>query len=306
MKILSLGSLNIDRVYRIDRFVEAGETKAAESMMVNCGGKGLNQSIAAAKAGCEVFHAGLLGSDGQMLKDALSKSGVDVSLLLPYDGPSGHAIIEVDDHGQNRIILFGGSNRALTEQQVDHILESFGSQGVVLLQNEINLLPYIMEQAAARGLEVIFNAAPMGKEVLSYPLEKLRWLIVNEVEGKAIAECASEQEVIPALSSRYPQMGILLTLGKGGAILYDHGHQARIPSQQVKAVDTTAAGDTFIGYFLYGLLHQLPAAEMLQLATGASAIAVTRPGASISIPSRTEVEEALNQGVLKKLEVEEQ
>jgi len=305
MKILSLGSLNIDRVYRTDRFVEAGETKAAKSMMVNCGGKGLNQSIAAARAGCEVYHAGLLGSDGQMLKDALAEAGDDVSLLRPYDGPSGHAIIEVDDHGQNRIILFGGANRALTEQQVDGILDGFGSDGVVLLQNEINLLPYIMEKAAARGLEVIFNAAPMGSEVLSYPLEKLRWLIVNEVEGKAIAECESEQDVIPTLASRYPGMGILLTLGRDGAILHDQGHETRIPSQHVKAVDTTAAGDTFIGYFLYGLLNHLPAAEILQLATAASAIAVTRPGASISIPSRSEVEKKLADGELARLEVTE-
>lgn len=293
MRILNFGSLNIDYVYRVDQFVKPGETKAAESLHVNCGGKGLNQSIAAAKAGNLVLHAGLLGSDGKMLREQLIKNGVDVTLLEASPSVSGHAIIEVDEAAQNRILLYGGTNRMLTNEQITRTLDAFGTDGLVLLQNETNLVGTIMKEAKARGLQIAFNAAPMTAEVLSYPLELLDYLIVNEIEGRGIAGCAEEKDILPVLSKRLPDCCILLTLGERGALCHRGNETIFVGSCPVKAVDTTAAGDTFSGYFLYGMLNGLPLSETLRLATAASALCVTKIGASDSVPTRGELDRAL-------------
>lgn len=304
MRILNYGSMNIDNVYRVDRFVQPGETKATKSLMINCGGKGLNQSIAAARAGNTVLHAGLLGRDGQMLRDKLMQNGVDTSLLLPADTVSGHAIIEVDDAGQNRILLYGGANRALTKAQITRTLDAFDKEGLVLLQNETNLVDEIMQEAKKRGLLVAFNAAPIDEAVKDYPLELLDYLIVNENEGRAIAGCDRDEEILPILTARYPHCGILLTLGKRGALFMREGAGARIGACDVQAVDTTAAGDTFSGYFLYGMLNGVSIKESLRLATAASALCVTRPGASDSVPMRAEVDAAIQTGTLYVPEAE--
>ena len=303
MRILNFGSLNIDYVYRVDRFVEPGETKAAKSLLVNCGGKGLNQSIAAAKAGSAVLHAGLLGADGKMLSDQLVQCGVDVSLLTPSDSVSGHAIIEVDERAQNRILLYGGTNRMLTKEQIGRTLDAFDSRGLVLVQNETNLVGYIIDEAKARGLAVAFNAAPMGSEVRSYPLDKLDYLIVNEIEGREIAGCENEDDILPTLEKRLQGCCILLTLGTRGAICSCGGKQLFVGACDVRAVDTTAAGDTYTGYFLNGMLSGLPLEETLQRAAAASALCVTKNGASASIPTREELDGALKHGNIMLPEV---
>ncbi|MBQ7092585.1 MAG: ribokinase, partial [Clostridia bacterium] len=187
MNILNFGSLNIDYVYRVDTFLEAGETKLSKDLNLFCGGKGLNQSIAMARAGNTVYHAGLLGEDGQMLKDKLMDNGVKLDYLKPVSGKSGHAIIQVADSGQNCILLYGGTNQALTVEFIDSVLDSFGPDTMLLIQNELNLTDYIIEKAARRGIPVAMNAAPMDDKVLSYPIHKLTWLMVNEVEGRALS-----------------------------------------------------------------------------------------------------------------------
>lgn len=294
MRILNFGSLNIDYVYAVDAFLRPGETKAAANLMINCGGKGLNQSIAAAKAGNAVWHAGLLGDAAGMLRDKLVENGVDVGLLMPTAQPAGHAIIQVDESGQNCILLYGGTNRMLTKELVDNAFDVFTAEeksGLVLLQNETNLVPYIIEQAAARGLSVALNAAPMDASVKDYPLDQLTWLIVNEVEGGTLAGTEDEDAILPALHEKYPHCGVLLTLGAHGArCMEPNGRVTRCGSYRVRAVDTTAAGDTFTGYFLYGMLHGLSVPETLRLATTASALCVGRPGAADSVPEKAEVD----------------
>lgn len=298
MRILNFGSLNIDYVYRVDSFVLPGETKSSKSLMINCGGKGLNQSIAAAKAGNTVLHAALLGSDGDMLCSALKDNGVDVSLMQSSNEVSGHAIIQVDDAGQNCILLHGGTNQMFTKEYIDSTLDSFGSDGIVLLQNETNLVGYIIDKAHERGLQVALNAAPMNDTVLTYPLDKLTWLIVNEIEGACLAGCGSDDDILSALRERYPSCNILLTLGKRGAVCYRDGETTTMGSFNVNAVDTTAAGDTFTGYFLYGMLNNMDTAETLKLAAAASALCVCKPGASSSVPLMIEVQQALKRGEL--------
>lgn len=303
MPILNFGSLNIDHVYRVDNFVLPGETKHTRSYTVNSGGKGLNQSIAAARAGSQVFHAGIAGRDGGFLVEMLQSSGVNTSLMLHSDEVSGHAIIQVTDSGQNCILLYGGTNQMLTEDYVDQTLDEFGSEGFVLLQNETNLVGEIIEKAARKGLRVALNAAPYAENVITYPVNRLDWLIVNEVEGAGIVGGEADESLLQRLAERYPQTGVLLTLGSRGAQCFRNGHYARIGSCKVQAVDTTAAGDTFSGYFLSGVLEGLSLAETLRLATVASALCVQRPGAANSIPMRAEVEQVLKEGTLQVPEV---
>lgn len=304
MKILNFGSLNLDYVYDVDHFVLPGETMSSLDLFINCGGKGLNQSIAAAKAGNVVYHAGVVGSGGDMLVKELEKNGVDVSYMQTTDQPNGHAIIQVDQNGQNCIILYGGTNQMLTKEYIDATLDSFGKEGLVLLQNETNLVGYIIEEAHKKGLKTALNAAPMNEKVLGYPLDLLDWLIVNEVEGSQIAGCSPEDDILPVLKEKYPHCSILLTLGSRGACCFHNGETYIIPCHKVDVVDTTAAGDTFSGYFLYSMLNGGTVPEALQLASAASAIAIGKKGASDSVPLKADLEEALKNGVLKELAVE--
>lgn len=305
MDILNFGSLNIDYVYRVDTFLEAGETKLSKDLNLFCGGKGLNQSIAMARAGNTVYHAGLLGEDGQMLKDKLMENGVKLEYLKPVSGKSGHAIIQVADSGQNCILLYGGTNQELTREYIDSVLDCFGPDTMLLIQNELNLTDYIIRKAASRGIPVAMNAAPMDEKVLSYPIEKLTWLMVNEVEGRALAGVYQDEDIIPALVKRYPGVNVLLTLGHRGSICRYKGRTVACSAHRVQAVDTTAAGDTFNGYFLRGILSGLSVEKCLELATTASAICVTRSGASDSVPMANEVEEILAKDQLGMLHIRE-
>lgn len=289
MKVLNIGSCNIDYVYQVDHFVQPGETMDCLSMQAGCGGKGLNQSIAIAQAGAEVFHAGFIGPEGEFLRKKLEDKGVDTSLLRTCKGANGHAIIQVDRQGMNCILLYGGSNQQLTEEYVDSVLAQFSPGDILVLQNEINLIPYIMERAHAAGLRIAFNAAPYQETVRNYPLDKVTWLIVNEVEGGGLSGRSEPDDIARELRRLYPKTNLLLTLGKAGCIyLSDEGTFFQ-KACRVEAVDTTAAGDTFTGYFIKGICDGLPVTQTLRLATAASAIAVTRPGAADSVPTFEEV-----------------
>ena len=304
MKILNFGSLNMDYVYEVDHFVEPGETMSSNGLFVNCGGKGLNQSIAAAKAGNEVYHAGFVGKGGEALAEKLAENHVDISLLKETTENCGHAIIQVDENGQNCILLYGGTNQLYTKEYINETLDKFGNEGLVLLQNETNLVDYMIEESHKRGLKIAFNGAPMNEKVLEYPLELLDWLIVNEVEGRQIAGCEKDEEILPILKEKYPKGNILLTLGSRGAICYSQGETYKIGCHQVEVVDTTAAGDTFSGYFLYGILNGESISDSLLLATTASALAIGKKGASDSVPLKAEVDYVLRENKFGVLAVD--
>ena len=289
-KIVCLGSLNLDHVYRLDHFVRPGETLGSESYSVGCGGKGLNQSIALARAGAPVMHAGRIGHDGGILRSALEAAGVDVSLLVEGDVPTGHAIIQVDAKGENAIILYGGANRRITEVEIDAALDAVGD-GILLLQNEINSLGTILEKAHARGIRTAFNFAPFDPEdAKTLPLGLLSYLIVNEIEGAGVAGVAEPEAILRTLKERYPGCLVILTLGKAGAAFlgYD-GVMVPVPPCPAEVVDTTSAGDTFIGYLFAGLLEGMELKAAMELAGRASAITVSRAGAADSIPFRKEL-----------------
>ncbi len=289
MTILNFGSVNIDHVYRVAHLVRPGETIASRDYRQFSGGKGFNQSIALARAGAAVNHAGRIGADGVWLRDQLAEEGAGVGFLEVMDGPSGHAIIQVDAQGENAIILFGGANQTITPDDAGEILNHFGPGDWLLLQNEISSMREILQLAEERGLRVVFNPAPMGAEVLDYPLDGVSIFILNEIEGEAFTGASEPDAILTGMRRHFPTATVVLTLGADGAI-YDDGVQPiAVPAQKVEAVDTTAAGDTFIGYFLAGLNAGDTPQPALEGATRAAAICVPRPGAAPSIPRRGEV-----------------
>lgn len=293
MRVLNFGSLNLDYVYSVDHMVTPGETLASYSMNTFCGGKGLNQSIALAKAGVEVFHAGLIGEEGDLLLDTCKKGGVQVDYIRRVPGKSGHTIIQVDRNGQNCILLYGGANQSVTKEYVDEVLAHFEKGDLLLLQNEVNLLDYVIVRAYEKGMMIVLNPSPYNEKLEACDFGKISMFLLNEIEGAQVTGEEEPEKILEILKAKYPHAKVVLTLGKDGSIYQDQGKICRQGIYPVKTVDTTAAGDTFTGYFLSSIIRGMSVEAGLRLAAKASSIAVSRKGAAPSIPEREEVEQAL-------------
>lgn len=264
MKILSFGSLNIDYVYKVSHFVKKGETLSAEELNVYTGGKGLNQSIALSRAGMETYHAGAIGRDGLFLLDQLKEAGVNTDLVkILEDVRTGNAIIQNDEEGDNCIILFGGANQAISKEQVDEVFEHFKNEDYLLIQNQINY--FLLNEIEA--MQILDMEEP------------------KEIDGKYISGL---------LHQKFPEATIVLTLGSEGSVCISGDEYVEQSIYKVKTVDTTAAGDTYTGYFIAGILNGKTIKEAMDTASKASAIAVSRQGAAPSIPCLEEVEEYKN------------
>ena len=296
MKVLCFGSLNIDYTYKVPHFVKKGETLASERLQVFGGGKGLNQSVALAKAGTEVYHAGSIGQDGMFLLDMLKDAGANTDFVKILDTVrTGNAIIQNDKSGDNCIILYGGANQAITREQVDEVMSHFESGDYLVLQNEINELGYIVEKAHEKGMIIVLNPSPMNEKILALPLDVINYFILNEVEaaqilGKEDKGEESWEQIADDLLKKFPQATIVLTMGSEGSVFKNQKETVCQSIYKVQAVDTTAAGDTFSGYFIGGILGGLSAKEAMDQASKASAIAVTRKGAAPSILVLAEVQ----------------
>lgn len=294
MKVLNFGSLNLDYVYSVPHIVQPGETLSAYGREVFTGGKGLNQSIAMARAGVDVYHAGCIGPDGDSLVDVLRKEKVSTQYIRVVDVMSGHTVIQVNKEGQNCIIVYGGANREITKAQVDAAISDFEKGDILLLQNETNEIDYIIERAYDQGMRIFFNPSPYDPDTIpKLPLDKISVFVVNEIEGADLFEVKSVDDVIKRAAEKFPDSMILLTMGEEGSRFYDGKQQYEQQIFPVKALDTTAAGDTFLGYFIYGITKDEPMDIVLRRAATASAIAVSRNGAAPSIPTLKEVEEWL-------------
>ncbi|MBQ8072902.1 MAG: ribokinase [Clostridia bacterium] len=290
MKTLNYGSMNVDNVYDVDHIVRPGETINARGRHRNPGGKGLNQSIAVARAGGDIWHIGVLGADGDVLDQALTRNHIHTDYVKRVPGSSAHTMLQVDSGGQNSIIVFADDYITFTDAEMDEILSHFSPGDAVIFQNELDRSPVFMRKAADHGLTVIFNPSPMEESIFSYPLDRVSWFIVNEIEGAALSGEQDPEKILDAMAAKYPSAGVVLTLGSEGAWCMRGRERIFQPAFPVKAVDTTAAGDTFLGYFAAGMLSGEPLEQVLLRAAKASAIAVSRPGAADSIPAREEVE----------------
>ena len=290
MRIFVFGSLNIDHTYHVPHMLRTGETLSSTRYTKNVGGKGFNQAVALSRAGADVCFAGAIGADGTFLTDYLRETGVDISCVRLIDEPTGHAIIEVDREGRNAILLFGGANQKITDEMIAQTLEKAKPGDWILLQNEINGGDRIIRAAHEKGMQIILNPSPVSKALLGWPLELVSWLILNEVEGEDITGRQAPQEILDELLRRYPACRVVLTLGEKGSMYADANARHVQDICSCTAVDTTAAGDTFTGYFLQAAAQGKPIPYALRIAAQASAIAVSRPGAAASIPLAEEVQ----------------
>ena len=294
MKILSFGSMNIDNTYSVDEFVQPGETMTAKNLSKFCGGKGLNQSIALASAGADVAHFGCVGEDGDILLDMLKSRGVNTDSVIKIDNiTSGHAIIQVDSHGQNSILLYPGANRRMTPELIDRELEKYSCGDWLLIQNETNCLEYIIRAANKKGMKIAFNPSPMDGTVSTLPLELVDLFLVNEIEGAAVTGKEITEEITAEFEKLFPNAAVILTLGKKGSIFKSEKDMLFQPSYCVTVKDTTCAGDTYTGFFIANYIKGVSPQECMRIAAMASTVQISRDGAAIAIPTKQEVLNAL-------------
>ncbi|MFT2110019.1 ribokinase [Marinomonas sp. 2405UD68-3] len=293
MTVYNFGSINLDHLYKVHHFVRPGETMASEGYQMQLGGKGANQSIALAKANAPVRHVGAVHLDDKSVLDQLSSIGVDTSLIAQTKTPTGHAIIQLNKEAENAIILFAGANHTLSEEQVDGVIDHIAMNDWVLLQNETNQIDYIVKQAHKKGIPVAFNPAPMDVELTQSLMPFIRLLVVNEVEAMDLMQVATIDAAKELLQQQYPNLAILMTLGSEGVRYLCGEEEVYVPAFKVTPVDTTAAGDTFIGFCLAALMEKTSIEDALARACAASALCVTRLGAAPAIPSKQEVDDFL-------------
>ncbi len=293
MKILNFGSCNIDHVYKLDHIVVGGETADSESLERFPGGKGLNQSVAIARSGAEVFHAGCIGHDGMFLKEILDDAGANTKYLKIEDASTGHAIIQVDKHGENSIILYHGTNHMIDEDYIDSVFANFSKGDILLLQNEISNLDYIISKGYQKGFKIILNPSPITSAIARIDLSKIYMLILNEIEAFEITGEKEPEKIQEYFVKKSKNLKAVLTLGSKGSVYMGADSFTYHPAFKVDAIDTTAAGDTFTGYFISGMIQDMKITDILKYATGASALTVSRMGAASSIPVMDDVKEAL-------------
>ena len=295
MKILCFGSCNIDYVYSVNHICKPGETISAGELSLFPGGKGLNQAVALAKAGVDVYFAGCIGKDGEFLKTVLTDSGVDVRYLRQINEKTGHAIIQVDHSSENSIVIFSGANGCVTKEHINDVIKDFSSGDILLIQNEINNLPYLVDAAGKLGMHIYFNPSPLNEQIKDVDLKYIRCLIVNETESMQMTGSKEPNIVQEFIKTKYPHIEILLTLGKRGSVHITENRIIKQCAYKVESVDTTAAGDSYAGYYIAGISEDVSVKNAMDRASAASAIAVSRMGASSSIPTSIEVDKALSQ-----------
>ncbi|GHU17553.1 ribokinase [Spirochaetia bacterium] len=292
MKVLVFGSLNIDLIFSVDHIVRPGETISSSALEKSAGGKGANQAASLAKAGMEVYMAGKIGSDGKFLLELLQSYGVHTDHVAQYEGATGQALIQLDKNRQNAIVLFSGGNALIADDEINRTLEQFGPGDIVVLQNEINCTAELMRTAKKRGLKIYLNPSPYDEGISRLPLDLADVLFVNEIEGAALAALPQGTPfliILESLVKKFPHAEIILTAGKDGAFYGFNAIREKGDIIDLPVADTTAAGDTFTGYFIAARARDLPVREALAIACKASSIAVSRKGAMASIPFAEEV-----------------
>jgi ribokinase len=287
MTIFNLGSINADLVYRVPHLPKPGETLAALSLQRGLGGKGANMSVAAARAAARCVHIGGVGPDGAWAVERLTEYGVDTRHISTMDAVTGHAIIAVDDAGENSIILMPGANYVITDDQIASALNEATSADIFLTQNETNAQRRAVEMASALGLRIAYAAAPFDAVAVQAVLPLLDLLFLNAVEAQQLQEATRQGPM------DLPVRDVIVTMGGQGARWHntDTGQTQEFASVPVDPVDTTGAGDTFTGYVLVGLDRGMPMAQAIGQAMIAGAIMVTRPGTADVIPDLRDVQD---------------
>ncbi|PWE42682.1 ribokinase [Pseudomonas prosekii] len=297
-KVVVIGSLNMDLVTRAPRLPRGGETLIGQSFSTVSGGKGANQAVAAARLGAEVSMVGCIGSDayGQQLRNALLAEQIDCDAISIVDGSSGVALIVVDDNSQNAIVIVAGANGALTPGVIDRFDSVLQAADVIICQLEVPdaTVGHALKRGRELGKTVILNPAPASRPLPADWYAAIDYLIPNESEAAALSGLPVDSlETAETAATRLIGMGagkVIITLGAQGSLFADGQGFQHFPAPQVHAVDTTAAGDTFVGGFAAALASGQSEAEAIRFGQVAAALSVTRAGAQPSIPTLSDVQ----------------
>ncbi|MEN5029162.1 ribokinase [Pseudomonas sp. Ps21-P2] len=304
-KVVIVGSLNMDLVTRAPRLPRAGETLAGQSFVTVPGGKGANQAVAAARLGASVAMVGCVGDDayGEQLRTALLAEGIDCQAVTPVSGEStGVALIVVDDSSQNAIVIVAGGNGHVTASVVDSFDALLSGAEVIICQLEVPLdtVGHVLKRGHELGKTVILNPAPASGPL---PAEWFAWidyLIPNESEATALTGLpVNSTASADAAASALLKAGVskvIVTLGEQGALFASASRSEHFPAPKVQPVDTTAAGDTFVGGFAAALADGKSESDAIRFGQVAAALSVTRSGAQPSIPTFAEVQASAAQG----------
>lgn len=288
--LVLIGAVCIDRTYHVPRPARLGEAMRCLDFTENWGGKVLNQAVALACAGeSPIFHAKVGDRDRDSLFQFLESRRINGGYIRPAAGATNHGIIQMTDDGSTAIVGFASPAMCFSRTELDAILETLVPGDVLLLQNEVDNVPYLLAQAKARGCGTVLNPSPWDPQISGWPLESVDLLILNEDEGRAITGRDGADDILHILQSRWPETATALTLGSRGSIFQVHGQRILQPAYPATPVDTLGAGDTFAGYLLASLVHGFSISNALDLAARASAITVGRRGAAEAIPQREEV-----------------
>lgn len=285
MKILNFGSINKDFFYSVNDFVRPGETISSNGYNIKIGGKGLNQSVSISKAGVKVYHAGIINKEDTFIIDKLKSWKINCDNILLSDSPTGHAIIQVNKKGENSIIIHGGANHDFNLKSIKSILSKFETGDILLLQNEINNIEEIIDRAHHKKMKIIFNPAPFNNDILEYNLNKITTLILNQSEGEGLSNEKIPDKILKVLNNNFKNTEIILTLGEKGSLYSYKDELIKIRAHDVKTVDTTGAGDTFIGYYVAGFASKMNKKDNLNRASEAAALTTIKLGGAESIPS---------------------
>ena len=284
MKILNFGSINKDFFYSVNDFVRPGETISSNRYDIKIGGKGLNQSVGISKAGAKVYHAGIINKDDTFIIDKLKSWKINCDNILLSDNPTGHAIIQVNKKGENSIIIHGGANHDFNLKSIKSILSKFETGDILLLQNEINNIEEIIDRAHYKKMKIIFNPAPFNNDILKYDLNKINTLMLNQSEGEGLSNEKIPDKILKVLNNNFKNTEIILTLGEKGSLYSYKDELIKIRAHDVKTVDTTGAGDTFIGYYVAGFASKMNKKDNLNRASEAAALTTIKLGGAESIP----------------------
>lgn len=289
MKILIYGSVNIDSIYKVQDIVKPGQTIKGSFEGKKAGGKGANQAFAVGMA-CnnryEVYFAGKADYEADFIFNKMKEVSINCDYVCKSSYGTGSAIIQVSQEGQNSIIVCSNGNYHIEKDEIDNVFSNFEKGDCLILNAEINNVPYILEKSYEKGMIIFFNPSPCDQKLVYMPLEKASYLIFNEIEGSFFSGVkGSYKEIVDSLKKKYPNSKIVLTMGKDGCYCDD----IYVPAYKVNAVDTTGCGDTFLGFFATEIISGNSIENSLKIANKAASIAATRLGAMTSIPSYSEV-----------------
>ena len=290
MAVWCFGSINIDHFYALPHLAAPGETLAASGYRKELGGKGANQSVAAARAGAVMRHIGAVGADGAAALSELEGAGVDCAGVQRLPGATGHAVIMVDPAGENSIVIHPGANRELSREAALAALEGVELGDILLIQNETAHQAAIAEAAMGLGMDVIYSAAPFDLDAVQAVLPFADTLVMNAVEA------AQLQAALGVGFEDLPVSNVVITRGADGASWTARGmDDIHVPALPVAVLDTTGAGDCFAGALAAALNRGATPEDAMRFAAAAAALQVSRAGTAAAMPELHEIEALLGE-----------